>query len=171
MKRIFSIFGFVVLAAIVISAQLTFNVNDLLNVKRVGDPQLSPDGKTVAYTVGILNKEANKVVNQIWTMNVDGSKQKQITNGSSSSSSPRWSSDGKWLAFTTGGQIWTMKPDGDDRKQVTTISTGAGQPVWSPDGKWIAFSSDVYPECSSDDCNKVEDDKADKSKVKAHVTD
>jgi dipeptidyl aminopeptidase/acylaminoacyl peptidase len=171
MKRIFSIFGFVLLAAFVISAQLTFNVNDLLNVKRVGDPQLSPDGKTVAYTVGVLNKDANKIVNQIWTMNVDGSKQKQITTNPSSSASPRWSPDGKWIAFTTGGQIWTMKPDGDDKKEVTTISTSAGQPVWSPDGKWIAFISDVYPECANDDCNKKADAAAESSKVKAHVTE
>ncbi|MBK8303307.1 MAG: PD40 domain-containing protein [Chloracidobacterium sp.] len=89
----------------------------------------------------------------------------------SSSSSPRWSPDGKWVAFTAGGQIWTMKPDGSDRKQVTKLSSGGGQPVWSPDGKWIAFSSDVYPECKDDACNEAEDEKADKSKVKAHVTD
>ncbi len=171
MKRLFLIFGFVVLAAVTVSAQLTFNVNDLLNVKRIGDPQLSPDGKTVAYTVGVLNKETNKIVNHIWTMNSDGTKQKQITSGTSSNASPRWSPDGKWLAFAYNGQIWTMKPDGDERKQITTISTGAGGPVWSPDSKWIAFGSDVYPECKTDECNKAEDEKAEKSKVKAHVTE
>ncbi len=171
MKRIFSIFGFVVLAVFTVSAQLTFNANDLLNVKRIGDPQLSPDGKTVAYTIGTLNKDANKVVNQIWTMNADGSKQKQITNGTSSNASPRWSPDGKSIAFTTGGQIWTMRPDGDDKRKVTNISTGAGGPVWSPDGKWIAFGSDVYPECKSDDCNRTEDERVEKNPVKAHVTD
>jgi len=64
-----------------------------------------------------------------------------------------------------------MKADGSDRKQVTNISTGAGQPVWSRDGHWLAFSSDVYPECKSDDCNRSEDEKAESSKVQAHVTD
>ena len=171
MKRIFAILGFVAFAVFVASGQLTFNANDLLGVKRVADPQLSPDGKWVAFTIGVVNKEANKVVNQIYIVGVDGSKPRQITTGSSSNASPRWSPDGKRLAFTAGGQVWTMKPDGSDREQVTRLSSGAGGPVWSPDGNWIAFGSDVYPQCSNDDCNKAEDDKAEKSKVQAHVTD
>jgi len=171
MKRIFAILGFVAFAVFVASGQLTFNANDLLGVKRVADPQLSPDGKWVAFTIGVVNKEANKVVNQIYIVGVDGSKPRQITTGSSSNASPRWSPDGKRLAFTAGGQVWTMKADGSDREQVTRLSSGAGGPVWSPDGNWIAFGSDVYPQCSNDDCNKAEDDKAEKSKVQAHVTD
>lgn len=171
MKRIISIVCFVCFLAAVASAQLTFSANDLLGVKRVSDPQLSPDGRMVAFTVGTVDKAANRVVNQIYTINTDGTGQRQITSGASSSSGPRWSPDGKRIAFSTGGQIWTMEPDGDDKEQVTKISTGAGQPVWSPDGKWIAFISDVYPECNTDACNKAEDERVDNSKVKAHVTE
>ncbi len=171
MKRIFSVFGFVILAAFVVSAQLTFNVNDLLGVKRVSDPQLSPDGTTIAFTIGVVDKAANRVVNQIHTIGIDGGNPRQITNGAASSSGPRWSPDGRLVAYSTGGQIWTMKPDGDDKEQVTRISTGAGGPVWSRDGRWIAFSSEVYPECTTDECNKAEDEKAENSKVKAHVTE
>src|SRR5438045_2893817 len=104
-------------------------------------------------------------------MNIDGSKQRPITNDKGSSSEPRWSPDGKKIAFINGGQIYTMDADGSGKHKVTDISTGADGPVWSPDGNWIGFSSDVHPACSSDACNKAEDERIDASKVKAHVTD
>lgn len=171
MKRLLSIFVFAIVLSAAAIAQTPFTFNDLLAMKRVSDPQLSPDGKRIAFTIGVADKGANRTVNQIYLMNLDGTNQQQITKAAGSSSSPRWSPDGKRIAYVTGGQIWTMEPDGDDREQVTKISTGAGQPVWSPDGKWIAFSSDVYPECTTDECNKAEADKAENSKVKARVTE
>src|SRR4051812_45827319 len=118
MKRIISVLGFLSIAAFAAHAQPAFGVQDLLNVKRVADPQVSPDGRWIAYTIGTVDKAANKVVNQIWMMSIDGSRNRQITNASSSSASPRWSPDGKRLAFTTGGQVWTMEPDGSHRDQV-----------------------------------------------------
>ncbi|MCD9187337.1 MAG: S9 family peptidase [Pyrinomonadaceae bacterium] len=154
-----------------VNAQPNFNINELINVKRVGDPQLSPDGKKIAFTIGVVDKAANRTLTQIYTVSPDGSNLKQLTNGEKSSSSPRWSPDGKHIAFTTGGQIWVMEEDGDDKEQVTKISTGAGNPVWSPDGTLIAFNSEVYPECKSDDCNKTEDAKVEGSKVQAKVTE
>jgi len=171
MHKILSCVILTLVLAFSAAAQVGFNTDNLLAIKRVGDPQLSPDGRTVAFTVGTVDKPGNRVLTQIYTVRIDGTGMKQITTGDRSNSSPRWSPDGKRIAFTTGCQIWTMEPDGDDRKQVTHFATGASNPVWSPDGKWIAFNSDVYPECTSDDCNKNEEDKAESSKVQAKVAD
>ncbi|MEO8041592.1 MAG: S9 family peptidase, partial [Acidobacteriota bacterium] len=171
MYRILSAVVFSVLLASAAFAQSGFTIDNLIATKRVGDPQLSPDARTVAFTVGTVNKAENRTLTQIYTVRIDGSNLRQVTSGDKSNSSPRWSPDGKRIAYTTGGQIWTMEPDGDGRKQISRISTGAGNPVWSPDGKWIAFGSDVYPECTSDDCNKAEDARIESGKVQAKVAE
>ncbi len=171
MKKLISVLFLCVFFALSALAQ-TFTFNDLVKMRRVGDPQLSPDGKTVAFTIGDVDKAANKTLTQIYTVSIDGSNLKPITkDDKKSSSSPRWSPDGKKIAFTNDGQIWTMDADGDDKKQVTKISSGAGGPVWSPNGDWIAFSSEVYPNCKDDACNAAEDKKNEDSKVKAIVTE
>jgi len=171
MRRILVILFITVFAAAGTQAQAGFTFDDLMNVRRVGDPQLSPDGRTVAYTVGVVNMTDNRVLTHIYTVNIDGSNVRQLTKGNASHSSPRWSPDGGHIAYVTGGQIWTMENDGDDTKQVTRISTGAGNPVWSPNGRWIAFASEVFPECDSDACNRSEDEKIESSKVKAKVAE
>jgi len=148
-----------------------FTVEDNLKVRRVADPRVSPDGKSVAFTIGDVNLDGNRVVNQIHVVSLAGGATKQLTTGDKSSSSPRWSPDGKKIAYVTGSQIWVMDRDGTDKEQVTKISTGAAAPVWSPDGKWIAFTSDVYADCKDDDCNRRKDEEAEKSKVKAHITE
>jgi dipeptidyl aminopeptidase/acylaminoacyl peptidase len=160
---------FLSLCPFVAAQNRTYTIEALLRVRRVGDPQVSPDGKRVAFTIGDVNYEANRVVTQIYTTSLEGGSIKQLTSGDRSSSSPRWSPDGKKIAFTTGSQVWVMNSDGDNKEQVTKISTGAAAPVWSPDGKWIAFTSDVYPDCDKDECNKQRDEQAESSKVKAHI--
>jgi len=159
------------LASVALAQTRNYPVEDLLKVRRVADPQLSPDGKHIVFTVGDVNLDANLVINQIYVIGIQGGESKRLTNGDQSATSPRWAPDGKKIAYITGGQILVMDADGEHKEQITKISTEAASPVWSPDGKWIAFTSDVHPDCHDDDCNKGKDEQAQKSKVKAHVTD
>jgi dipeptidyl aminopeptidase/acylaminoacyl peptidase len=173
MKRFVISLSILVLAlSALASAQSgSFAIEDLLKIRRVSDPRVSPDGKRVAFVVGDVDLGVNKVINQIYVVGIDGSGLRQITSNPTSSTTPRWSPDGKRIAFVTGGQIWTMDADGGHRDEVTRSSTGAAGPVWSPDGKWIGFTSEVYPDCNDDACNKKKDEQAEKNKVKAHVTE
>ncbi|MFL6257076.1 MAG: S9 family peptidase, partial [Pyrinomonadaceae bacterium] len=147
-----------------------FNVGEMLKVQRVADPQLSPDGRWVAYQVTVPDVPANRNRTQIFVVAVAGGEPKQLTSGAASSTAPRWSPDGRRITYTSGGQVWTMNPDGSERKQVTNISTGASDPVWSPDGRLLAFASDVYPDCAGDACNRARNEEAEKNPVKPHVT-
>ncbi len=159
-----------VLASLASAQTRTYTIEDLLKVRRVDNPRVSPDGRHVVFTIGDVNYDANRVVTQIYVIPIAGGEIKRLTSADTSSSAPRWSPDGKKIAYTNGGQIWVMDHDGDHKEQVTKISTGAAGPVWSPDGKWIAFTSDVYPDCNgNDECNKKRDEQADQSKVKAHI--
>jgi dipeptidyl aminopeptidase/acylaminoacyl peptidase len=150
-----------------------FNWDAMMKVKRISEPAASPGGKTLAFTVGVVDIEANRTVRQIYAMPLAGGEPKAITQ-EGNNTQPKWSPDGKTLAFlsTRGGaqQIWTMNPDGSGAKQATNLPTGADGMLWSGDGKWFVFTSEVYPECGADaDCNKKKLDAEAASKVKARV--
>ncbi len=146
-------------------------INDLLKVRRISDPQVSPDGRMVAFTITDPDKTANKSKTQIYLIPVEGGEPRQLTSGDQSSESPRWSPDGKRLAYISESQVWMIDVASNEKKKITSISTGADVPVWSPDGKFIAFTSEVYPECTNEECNRKRVQQAEESKVKAKVAD
>ncbi|HYY57151.1 MAG TPA: S9 family peptidase [Pyrinomonadaceae bacterium] len=181
MKRLITSVAAVVLlaaAAASASAQQTgrrLTVDELLKVRRVADPQVSPDGRMIAFTITDPDKAANKSRTQIYLIPMEGGEPRALTSGEQSSESPRWSPDGKRLAFISArdgqSQVWTVDVASKEAKKITSIATGADGPVWSPDGKFIAFTSDVYPECATDECNRKRAQAADESKVKAKVAE
>lgn len=149
---------------------ITFH--DLISMHRLSDPQISPDGKWVAYGVATPDFDANHLVKALWIVATSGAEARQLTQGGSDERA-RWSPDGKRISFLSSRdgkeQLYTVAIDGGDAVKVTTLSGGADNERWSPDGKWIAFTSSVYPDCKDDACNALRDAAKDKSKVKAHV--
>jgi dipeptidyl aminopeptidase/acylaminoacyl peptidase len=148
---------------------------DVITLPRVGDPQISPDGASVAYVVGEPSLETNKVPRHVWMVGTDGKTQpRQITNGDGESD-PRWSPDGRTIAFVGRKdglpQIHLMSADGSDIRPLTSLSTGAGGPVWSPDGTKIAFTSEVWPGLADDGAQRAHAAQLEKSGVKALVFD
>ena len=149
---------------------ITFD--DLIQLHRVGDPKISPDGKWVAYAVSTPDMNANRNASNVWIVSTSGGTPMQLTQ-SGHDSAPEWSPDAKTLAFLSSregnSQVYLLSMDGGEAHAVTHLSTGADLVKWSPDGKTIAFTSSVYPDCKDDPCNKKRDEEKDKNKVKAHV--
>ena len=150
---------------------LTFD--DMIGWGRVADPQISPDGQWVAYTVTKVDKNTNKGNADIWLVPFRGGEARQLTTHSKSDNSPRWLPDSKTLLFVStregASEIYALSIAGGESRKVTTISTGASGLVVSPNGRSIAFASDVYPDCPNDDCNKQRSTAAEDSKVKAKI--
>jgi dipeptidyl aminopeptidase/acylaminoacyl peptidase len=159
--------------------QRPMELEDLFRIKRVGDPQLSPDGRWVAYVITEVDKHANRTNSDIWIMSSTGTDARPLAASPKHDRHPRWSPDSKRIVFESNRgssfQVYVINIDGGEARQVTSISTEATQPIFSPDGKNIAFVSAVFPEFSdkpykeSDALNKKKMDDREASKVKARM--
>ncbi len=188
-------FGFSAFA----QAKHPFTFEDMMKLKRVAEPEVSPDGKWVIFSVVDVDLAANTKTPHVWVVPLNHvgtaasavqpgeagqpSSAERILIGDQDADRPRWAPDGKRFAFIStkdgGSQVWIADFDPNAGAVITThkltsVVTEAGGELWSPDGKNILFTSDVYPECdgtpqAETDCNARKVKAAEQSKVKAQI--
>ena len=165
------------------------DVAALWRIKRIGNPTLSPDGRVACAPVTSFAMDTNESRTELWlfpTGIADGdaanrgtaaiTRPRRLTAGDKDSE-PRWSPDGKWIAFTAKRkdddepQVYRIAPDGGEAERITRIATGASALKWFPDSKRIAFVSSVWPDLKSDAAQAKRLKERKDSKVKAHVTE
>ena len=132
-------------------ARRTLSLDDLAKQRSVSDPQVSPDGKWIAYVVGTIDAEKDRRDSDLWMVSWDGSERIRLTSlPDSSESAPRWSPDGRYLAFIAsrgdeeekkkGGQVWLLDRRGGEAQKLTDIKGGVTAHAWSPDGKRLVLA-------------------------------
>ncbi len=149
---------------------------DIFNFKFAANPQLSPDGSQVAYVEVTVNEKDDRYDTALWIVSAKGGEApRRLTNGPRDSQ-PRWSPDGKKLAFVRSGekdgkpqpgQIYLLDFTGGEPRGLTSLVKGASNPVWSPDGMRIAFTSSTTPEDTEKE--KKKDEKKDEKKHESDV--
>ena len=155
MKNILLAACAVIGGAIALRAQTTMTlprvaptVDQILSLKRAGSPEISPDGRWVAYTVRETNWEENAFETEIWLADASGgagAAGRQLTNAKKSSQSPAWAPDGTRLAFasdrTDKRQIYLINPMAGEAEALTSVEDGISSFAWAPDGNSIAYTA------------------------------
>src|ERR1051326_2748933 len=183
-RLLFSVLILAFAVPVFAQAKHPFTFEDMMKLKRVGDPQVSPDGKWVIFSVVDVDLDANTKTPHVWIVPTAGGQEKEII-ADQDADRPRWAPDGKRFAFLStkegSSQVWIADFDGAAGtvtavRKLTSIATEAGGELWSPDGKNILFTSDVYPECDGEpaqeqQCNAKKLKEVEQSKVKALIFD
>jgi dipeptidyl aminopeptidase/acylaminoacyl peptidase len=167
---------------------MTFD--DMMQMKRLGETAVSPDGKWLAYSVTTVNLEQNTKTPELWLQKITGGDPIKLTVAQPGDSGPQFSPDGKRILFLSSQfgnkqQVYIADFDSatgatSNQKRLTFIWSEADNALWAPDGKSVVFTSAVYPDCpairfddfaTGDNCNIGRDEARDKSKVKAQIFD
>jgi len=149
-------------------------LDDLLTAVRVGDPQLSPDGRRVLFVRTTTDLASGKRNADIWTVPADGSAPpRPFIEGPKGDDSPRFLSNDR-IAFVStrdgAPQLYVADGEGKNARAITTLGAGVQPPiVVSPDGRMVAFVSDAYPRCADEACNARTRDSIEKDPVKVHT--
>src|ERR1700758_797229 len=168
------------LLSLVVAAQarrpMTFN--DLMQMRRLGDIAVSPDGNWVMYSAVDVDLGKNTKTSHLWVIPVTGGTARALTDTLAGETRGRFSPDGKQILFESsregGQQVWLADFNTSDGTlgephKLTSMSTETDGAMWSPDSKQILFVSKVYPVCKDDACNKQRDQELEETKVKGRI--
>ena len=128
-------------------------IDDFLRIGIVGDPQISPSGSMVAYTIATPSLSDNRTISRLRLVDLPAGTGRELTSGPGSDQSPQWARDGRTVAFLSNrngtSQVWRIRIDGGEPSPITSIATGVNEFWWSPDTTALIVSSDVkWPETS-----------------------
>ncbi len=151
---IFLIIVLMTITAPLYSQKKAFTIEDLYKVKYVGEPVLSHDGAQIAFTVSNYNMQEGTSNSDIYIMNIDGSELKKTISSDKNETSPLWSNDDTKLYYIVDSQLYGYDLNSGSSEKLTDFAAGISDPVLSPDGKLVAFTTDIFPECGTDnECN------------------
>lgn len=130
-----------------VAADPPFKPADVFDLEHTTDPQISPGGARVAFVRHSFDVMKDKARTRLWVVNADGTDLRPLTDGAGNEHSPRWSPDGKRLAYVSdaGGkpQLHCLWFGSHEKARLTNLPAAPAAPAWSPDGDWIAFTSFV----------------------------
>ena len=152
-----------------------FGIADMLAMQRIGEAQLAPDGKWIAFTLRTTDIEANRGRTDVWVVSVDGKTTRQLTTHPEGDWAPEWTPDGRGIYFLStrsgGAQVWQIALAGGEARQVTHFPLDVNTATPVGDGRHLVVTMDVYPDAATLDETAKRDEAKAASKVKALAFD
>jgi dipeptidyl aminopeptidase/acylaminoacyl peptidase len=150
------IFSVAAPAAVRAAASHLFSVHDMVAFDRLSEPQVSPDGRWIVFSVSVADLEANKRRSDLHLVKADGTGLRRLTSHEAGDSAPRWSADGRsvWFLSSRSGtsQVWRIPVDGGEAEQATHLPLDVNAFLPSPDGAKLAVALEVFPDCVTLEC-------------------